>query len=337
VWKDVLAQKWEAKMKIFITGGTGFIGTHLVECLSETGHELWCLARETSQTQGLQASGARIIIGDINDKESLTRGMQGCDWLVHLASSFEFWVPDQRVYHAVNVVGVRNIMESALETAIQKVVHISTAAVYGNAPWPITEESHFGLYLPSRYAQTKHEGDMIAWHLYEEKGLPLVVIYPSAVMGANDPKAAGRYVKKFALGRMPAQVLVNTLFSFVHVIDVCEAIVRALEKEDNVGEKYLVSSCNMTWGELNQLICEAAGSRPPFLRLPDTITMLGAYLLTGIANLIKRPPLLDLSVDQIRLMKQGFQLDGSKVERELGLVYTPIQEAVAESVSSLRM
>jgi dihydroflavonol-4-reductase len=323
-------------MKIFITGATGFIGTHFVECLLETDHELYCFARKTSQIQGLKATRARIITGDINDKESLVKGMQGCDWLVHLASSFEFWVPDKRVYYEVNVDGLCNVMESALETGIQRVVHISTAAIYGNAPWPITEKSQYGSYRPSLYAQTKFEGDMIAWRMYEEKGLPLVIIYPSAVLGANDPKAAGRYLKNFALGRMPAQVLVNTFFPFVHVKDVCEAIRLALEKDDNIGEKYLISACNMTWGEINQIICEIAGSRLPFLRLPDTMTMVGAYVLTGIANLIKKPPLLDLSVDQIRLMKQGYQLDSSKAERELGLVYTPIREAVAEAVASLR-
>jgi dihydroflavonol-4-reductase len=321
-------------MKIFITGATGFIGGYLVKHLSETDHELYCFARKTSQIQGLQASGARIIIGDINDKASLVEGMQGCDWIVHLASSFELWMPDMRTLYDVNVDGARNVMESALETGIRKVVHISTAAVYGNSNWPTTEESPFGSYRPSYYAQTKFEGDMIAWRMYLENGLPLVIIYPSAVLGAHDTKAAGRYLKNFTLGRMPAQVLVNKSFAFVHVKDVCEAIKRALEKEDNIGEKYLISACNMTWGEINRMICEIAGTRLPFLRLPVGITMMAAYLLTGIAHLIKRPPLLDLSVDQVRLMKQGFQVDGSKAERELGLVYRPIREAVAEAVAT---
>lgn len=262
--------------------------------------------------------------------------MQGCDWLVHLVSSFEFWVTDKRVYHEVNVDGLRNVMESALETGIQKVVYVSAAAVYGNASRPITEKSQYGSYRPSLYAQTEFKGDGIAWRTSEENGLPLVIIYPSAVLGANDPKAAGQYLKNFSLGRMPAQVLVNTMFPFVHVKDVCEAIKLALEKDDNIGEKYFVSACNMTWGEMNQIICEIAGTRPPFLRLPATLTMGGAYFLTGIANLIKKPPLLDLSVEQIRLMKQGYQLDGSKAEKELGLVYTPIRQAVAEAVASFR-
>jgi len=244
-------------------------------------------------------------------------------------------VPDKQVYKAVNIEGVRNVMESALETGIKKVVHVSTVAVYGNATWPITEESQFGSYRPSRYAQTKYEGDLIALRMYEEKGLPLVVIYPSAVIGANDPKAAGRYIKNFALGYMPAQVLVNKVFPWVNVKDVCEAILRAMEKEGNIGEKYLITTVNMTFGEINKMICEIAGSRLPFLSLPESITMAGAYLLTGISDLIKKPPLLDLSVDQIKLMKQGYVFDGSKAERELGLVYTPIREGLVEAIASI--
>jgi dihydroflavonol-4-reductase len=322
-------------MKVFVTGATGFIGARLVECLSDTEHQVVCLARSTSVLERLQALPVSITIGDIRDAHFLVGAMRGCDWLVHLASSFEFWVPDRRVYREVNVEGVRNVMQSALQAHISKVIHVSTAAVYGNAPWPITEDTPFGTYRASEYAQTKFDGDMIAWRMYEEQGLPLVVIYPSAVIGPNDPKAAGRYLKNFALGRMPAQVLVDTPFPWVHVDDVCQAIHHALEKQDNIGEKYIVSACNMTFGEMNHLICEEAASRLPFVRLPEAMTVAGAKVLTAISGVTRRRPLLDLSVDQIDLMRLGYQLDGSKAERELGLVYTPIREAVAQAVASM--
>jgi dihydroflavonol-4-reductase len=324
-------------MRIFITGSAGFIGTRLVRFLSGTNHKLYCFDKKPSNNKLLEASGAKIITGDINDKKCLLQEMRGCDWLVHLASSFEFWVPDQQVYRDANVDGVRNVMEVALEVGIRKVVHVSTAAVFGNAPWPISEESQYGDYRPSRYAQTKFEGEMIAWRMYEEKGLPLVVIYPSTVIGANDPKAAGRYIETLALGRMPIQVLVNTVFPFVHVKDVCKAIIRSLEKRGNIGEKYLVSAANMTFGDMNRIICEITGNKVPTLRLPDAMTVACAHFLTGISRIIKTPPPLDLSVDQIALMKLGSQLDGSKAERELGLVYTPIYEALSEAVASLSL
>ncbi len=324
-------------MKIFVTGGTGFIGTHLVRCLAKTDHELVCLARRTSDLRTLRELGVTIAMGDVTDKDSLTKGMRGCDWVANLANLFLFWVRDERLYTDINVEGTRNVMEAALETGISKVVHVSTAAVWGKtdrADWPISEQTPVGAEKASKYAQTKYEGEEIAWRLHKELGLPLVMIYPTAVVGPDDPKATGRYVKNVARHRMPAQVLTEAPFCFVYVGDVCEAILRALEQEDNIGEKYLVSGANLTWGQVNRLICDISGVSLPPLRLPDAVTAFSAMLLTGLANLTKRPPLLDLSVDQVALMQQGFAIDASKVERELGLTYTPIRQAFEEAIAS---
>ena len=323
-------------MKIFITGSTGFIGTYLVNRLAKTQHELYCLAREKSETRFLEEIGVNIIKGDVTDKNSLLKGMEGCNWVAHLASSFVFWLPRKKAFKDVNITGTQNVMESALERGISKVVYVSTAAIYGNAKWPITEETPVGTERASKYVQTKYEGDLIAWDLYEKSKLPLVVIYPSAVVGANDPKACGRYFKNYAEGRMPAQVLTKFNFPFVHVKDVAEAIVKALEKENNIGEKYIVSAANHTWGEINQMISEISGTKLPFLKLPIWMTVMNSYILTGMANLIKKPPLWDMSVDQINLMKQGFKFDGSKVERELGITYTPVYNGIREAIESFK-
>ena len=262
--------------------------------------------------------------------------MEGCNWVAHLASSFVFWLPRKKAFKDVNITGTQNVMESALERGISKVVYVSTAAIYGNAKWPITEETPVGTERASKYVQTKYEGDLIAWDLYEKRDLPLVVVYPTAVIGANDPKACGRYFKNYAEGRMPAQVLTKFNFPFVHVKDVAEAIVKALEKENNIGEKYIVSAANHTWGEINQMISEISGTKLPFLKLPIWMTVMNSYILTGMANLIKKPPLWDMSVDQINLMKQGFKFDGSKVERELGITYTPVYNGIREAIESFK-
>jgi dihydroflavonol-4-reductase len=225
-------------------------------------------------------------------------------------------------------------MKSALEKGISKVVYISTAAIWGNAKWPITEETTVGTEQASKYVRTKYEGDLIAWDLYEKSRLPLVVIYPSAVVGANDPKACGRYFKNYAQGRMPAQVLTKFYFPFVHVKDVAEAIVKALEKENNIGEKYIVSAENYTFGEINQMISEISGTKLPILKLPTWATILTSYVITGIANLLKKPPIWDLSVDQVSLMKQNFKIDGSKSARELEIKYTSVYEGIKASIES---
>ena len=214
-------------------------------------------------------------------------------------------------------------MEAALEAQIKKVVMVSTLVTYGDAQWPITEDSQLGAGCASEYAQTKRAGDEVAWQLYRDQNLPLVVIYPSVVLGPHDPKSSGRYIQNLVHGRMPAQILINRPFSFVYVKDVCSAIWQALEKENNIGEKYIVNGANMTWGELNQLICDVGNTSVPKLRLPTPMVLLNARMLTALSSVTKKAPWLDLSIDQVSIMNQGCVADGSKAERELGMHYTP--------------
>ena len=316
-------------MKIFITGGTGFIGKHTVELLSKTNHQLVLLTRNTSNTSfisSLSNQNVTLTKGDLTDEGSLLNGMKGCDAVINIAAHYTFWEPDKKIYSKVNVKGTQNVMECALKSGIKKVVHISTAGVFGKpSEEPFNEKSSAGTVQFSEYFRTKYEGDRIAWNLFEKKGLPLVVIYPACVLGPEDPKASGSYVQNLINKKLPATVFNNRMFSFVCVKDVAQAIVNALEKENNIGEKYLIGNCRLKWKEINKLISETSGVPLPRLKLPEMITMMNAYLLTGLANLIKKPPLWDMSIDQMKVMKKGFSVDGTKAERELGLKYTPIE------------
>lgn len=322
-------------MKTFITGATGFIGTHLVKRLAQTEHELRCLVRKTSDVRGLNELGVALITGDVTDKDSLLEGMKGCGWVVNLANIYTFWEPDKQVYTDVNVGGTRNVMECALETGVSKVVHVSTGGIYGKPEdCPFTEESPVGPVRFSEYFRTKYEGDIIAWELHEKKGLPLVMIYPAAVLGPGDPKTTGEYIQDLIHRRMPARVFEDSILTWVHVRDVAEAIVRALEKEDNLGEKYLLGKHQMSLREVNEMISEISGVPLPKLALPDWMVVANATLLTALANLIKKPPILKMAKDKIRTMKEGFVIDGSKAERELGITYTPVRVALEEAIVS---
>ena len=322
-------------MKIFITGATGFIGTHLVKRLAQTEHTLYCLVRKTSNIRELKEIGATLVTGDVTDKNSLLEGMEGCDWLLHLANVYSFWESNKQIYTEVNVEGTRNVMECALETGVSKVVHVSTAATYGKpADSPFVEESAVGSVRFSEYARTKYAGDQIAWELYEKKGLPLVVIYPGSVVGPGDSKASGKYISDLLRRRLPATVLPNSVLTVVYVMDVVEAIVSAAEKENNIGEKYLIGKHQLSVGESNEMISEISGVPLPKIRLPDSLAMFNAILLTALADLIKKPPLWGMSTDQIKTMREGFRFDGSKAERELGITYTPIRDALEETIAS---
>jgi len=324
-------------MRVFITGGSGFIGSHVVKRLAQTDHRMHCLVRKTSQIPALEELGATCLVGDVTDKASLLKGIKGCDWVINLANIYSFWEPDIRIYTAVNVVGTRNIMECALESGVSKVIHVSTCTIYGKpADSPFTEESPVGPERFSEYSRTKYEGDRIAWDLHEKKGLPLVMIYPAAVLGAGDPKPSGKYLEDLLNRRLPATVFPNSILTWVYVRDVAEIIVRATEKEDNVGEKYLAGKFELSLREINYMVSEISGVPLPMLQLPDFMVTMNAQLLTWLSRLTKKPPLWGMSVDQIRTMKQGFHVDGSKAERDLGITYTPIRVAIEEAISSFR-
>jgi len=322
-------------MRIFITGGTGFIGTHVVGRLMQTDHEPHCLVRATSNTSELERMGVALVTGDVTDKASLLEGMSGCDWVVNLANIYSWWEPDKRVYSNVNVEGTQNVMECALETGASKVIHVSTAYVYGNpATLPFTEETPVGPARPSEYTRTKYAGDLIARQLYEERGLPLVMIYPGTVLGAGDPKLTGRYIKRFLSGRVPRISFTEAVHTYVHVGDVAEAIVRALEKEDNIGEKYLVGKHQLSLQEFNELISDISGAAlPP--TAPSAVTMLTCTLATWRANLTKKPPRL-APVGYLRVIRHGCRFDGSKAEKELGLTYTPLRDTLKEAIEPLK-
>ena len=322
-------------MKIFITGGTGFIGRHTTELLGKTNHQLNLLVRKTSDTSFLKYQNALKVFGDITDKQSVFNGMKGYDSVINIAAHYTFWEPDKSIYSKVNIGGTKNVMECASELGIKKIVHVSTAGIYGNTKdKPFNEESAVGTTQYSEYFKTKYEGDKIAWKLYNQKKLPLVVIYPVAVLGAGDNKASGKYIQDLINRRLPATVFKNGNFAFVYVKDVAQAIVNALEKENNIGEKYLVGNFNYKWGEINKMISELSNVPLPMFSLPDSVTMINAFFLTGLANLIKKPPVWGMALDQMKVMKAGFNVDGSKTERELGIKYTPIRLALKEAIDS---
>ena len=319
-------------MKTFITGATGFVGSHVVKRLAQSEHELYCLVRKTSHVGELEL-GATLITGDVTDKDSLLQGMRGCDAVINLAALYSFWEPNKRIYTDVNVEGTRNVMECALEMDVAKVVHVSTALVYGKpAVCPFTEESSIGPVRFSEYARTKYAGDLIAWDLYENKGLPLAVVYLGAVLGPGDPKSSGQYIEGLIHRRIPARAFEDAIMTYVHVRDVAEAIVRALEEENNIGEKYLVGKHRLSYQAYNELISEISGVPLPKRRFPNPAVMVIATLRTWLADLTQKPPAR--SIDEVRTMKEGFAFDGSKAERELGIAYTPIRIVLEEAIAS---
>lgn len=323
-------------MRVFVTGATGFVGSAVIPKLAASGHQLRCLVRASSLTTGLDRAGAELVRGDVTVRESLAPAMAGCDSVVHLANLYSLWEPDPRLYTTVNIDGTRNVMEAALESRVPKVVHISTVLVYGKpAEIPFSEETPPGSEQFSEYARTKAEGDRIAWGLHCERGLPLVVLYPAGILGPGDDKFTGQVIRNLVSGKMPATMLDDAVLTYVHVDDVAAGIVRAMEKQDNIGEKYILGTNQLSMREFFEIVCDCSGTAVPRLRIPDWLAMPTARLLTLLADLTNRPPLWGMAVDAVRMGIEGVQADGTKAERELGISYTPVRQALEECIRSL--
>jgi len=324
-------------MKLSVTGATGFIGRHLVENLVRAGHDVRCFVRRAADAPGMEAMGASVSMGDVTDRSSLQVGLAGRECVVNLANVYSMWEPDKAVYEAVNVAGTRNVLQCALECGVSKIVHVSTAGVYGKpAEAPFNEESEAGPRRFSRYARTKYEGELSARKFCEDNDLPLVVICPGAVIGPGDTKPTGKYIEDLMAGRMPVTVYRDVVMTYVDVGDVAEAIRLAVENELSAGETYLIGKHHLSFGEFNELIREATGVPTPKINLPDAAVRLSAAVLTAVSDATERPPPWGICVDQANLARGGVRFDGSKAERDLGLRYTPIRDTIKKTVASLR-
>lgn len=324
-------------MKILVTGATGFIGLHLVRRLAATDHQVSCLVRSSSNVFALEKLGVNLVTGDVTDRASLPDAMKGCDWVANLANVYSFWESKRETYAQVNIEGTHNVMEAALETGVSKVAHMSSVVTYGKpAKLPFTEETPVGPVQFSEYARTKYEGDLIAWKLYEERKLPILMLYPGGVVGPGDTKASGQYVQDLINRGLPTRVFDDSAMSWVHVKDVAEATLRALEKDGNVGEKYLVCGKCLTMREFNGMVTEISGVPLPKMQMPGPLVTLNAAALTALSSITKKTPRWGMAADQMRTIRGGIEADGSKAERELGISYTPIRTALEEAIDWYR-
>jgi dihydroflavonol-4-reductase len=327
-------------MDVLVTGATGFVGGAVVERLAGTEHRVHVLVRANSDFRRLQRLVAErrvrfaFHVGNTLDRGSCRDAMARCDAVLNCAGLNSFWEPDPGRYRAINVEGVRTVMEAALDAGVGKVVHVSTAMSYGfPCDSPFDETSAPGPHV-SEYARSKHEGDEVAWQMHDERGLPLVTVYLAAVVGRGDPKPVMQ-IREFVNGRIPAMVDSPHPFTYVDIRDAAEAIVRAMEKPGNVGERYLVGDQRVTTRQYFELIARIAAVEMPKYTLGRRVALALARALTAEADRTGKRPLMPR--DLVETVYRGpLVFDASKAKRELGLRFRPIHLALADAVAEYR-
>ncbi|MEK6277600.1 MAG: NAD-dependent epimerase/dehydratase family protein [Actinomycetota bacterium] len=261
-------------MKVFVTGGTGFIGGHVVRKLRERGDDVACLVRIPEKGKELADLGCELVGGDLSDSKAIEAGMQGCDAVIHGAAVYEVGIPKsaRSAMYDANVSGTERVLRAALEQQIPKVVYISTVGAFGNTHGKVVDETyqHPGQDFTSFYEETKYQAHQIARRLIDDEGLPCVIVQPGGVYGPNDHSAIGSQINQFLAGRMPMLAFPDLGFNMVHVEDVADGVLLALDK-GQVGEQYVLGGQITTMRELIETVGRVSGRKAPKRAMPTPL------------------------------------------------------------------
>lgn len=254
--------------KTLVTGGGGYLGSHVVRALGERGDELRLLARRQSNLDHLSSVAFERSTGDVTDRRAVRRALKGVDRVFHLAGRTSLRPGDRGGVFRTNLRGSRILFEEALEAAVERLVHTSTVGAIGVAkPHGTADETtafdigHLGL----AYVNSKHEAELEAFRL-AAAGLPVVIVNPSFVLGPEDPSGTSMgLVRRFLLGQIP--VYVDGALNIVDVRDVARGHLLADEK-GHVGERYILAGRNFTLQRLFADLARISSRRPPAVKLP---------------------------------------------------------------------
>jgi dihydroflavonol-4-reductase len=318
--------------KVFVTGGTGVIGTALVARLIARGDDVVGLARSDAAEAALRSAGASVIRGEASDEDALTRGMDGCALAFNVAGINSLCVDDPRPMEALNARAPVAVVRAARRAGVGRLVHTSSAATVGEAPGTVGSESspHRGWYL-STYERTKTEGERAALATAREHGVDLVCVNPSSVQGPGRAGGTARFLLAFLDGRL--KVFVPTNVSLVDIGDCVEGHLLAAQRGVG-GERYLLSGMTLTMTEALALAGEVAGvQRTPRL-LPRGVATVGAAVVERGYRLARRHP--PVCREMVRTLLHGHRYDGSRATRELGLEYSDPRETLRRTVDWAR-
>jgi dihydroflavonol-4-reductase len=314
--------------RVFVTGGTGVIGTALVSRLLERGDDVVGLARSDAAAAALSDRGVHVVRGEGYDVDALANGMAGCASAYNVAGVNSLCVEDPRPMERMNVEGAVAAVRAAARAGLARLVHTSSAATIGEPPGAVgTEQTvHRGWYL-STYERTKTEGERAALTAAREVGQDLVLVNPSSVQGPGRAGGTGRFMLAFLDGRL--KVFVPTVVSLVDIDDCVTAHLLACER-GAPGERYLINGMTLPIEQALALAAEVAGvERRPRLVPRRVATVAAGLVERGFRLAGRRPPVCR---EMVATLLHGHRYDGSRAERELGLRYTDPGETLRKTV-----
>src|SRR5271166_4054851 len=323
-------------MLAFITGATGFLGSHVARVLAEQGADLRLLVRPTSNLRNLEGLKAETAVGDLREPASLEKAMAGCDAVFHVAADYRLWVRDPDDMYRSNVEGTRAILEAARKNRVPRVVYTSSVATIGftHSGAPADEDSPVSLAdMIGHYKRSKFMAEQIALEA-GRSGMHVVTVNPTTPVGEQDvkPTPTGRIVLDFLKRKFPAYV--ETGLNLVDVRECARGHVAALEKGKS-GERYILGGEDLTLKQILDRLAAITGLKSPTVKLPYVFAF-----ATGVVDEMVTGRLLGCepraTIDAVRMGRKMMFVSSEKAERELGWRTVPVDGALQRSVNWFR-
>ncbi len=331
-------------MLAFVTGATGFLGSHVARVLAEQGAELRLLVRPTSDLRNIDGLKADRVVGDLRDPSSIAKALSGCDVVFHVAADYRLWVRDPGEMYRSNVEGTRSLLDAARKQGVRRVVYTSSVATMGfssgsnrsssNKGRVADEESPVSLAeMIGHYKRSKFMAEQVAIEA-AQSGSDVVIVNPTTPIGERDikPTPTGRIVVDFLKRKFPAYV--ETGLNLLDATECARGHVQALEKGRS-GERYILGGENLTLKQILDRLAAITGLKSPTVKLPYVFAFATGVvdeMVTG--RLLGREP--RATIDAVRMGRKMMFVSSAKAERELGWRTVPVDGALRRSVEWFR-
>jgi dihydroflavonol-4-reductase len=323
-------------MLAFVTGATGFLGSHVARALAAQGAQLRLLVRPSSDLRNIEELNAERVLGDLRDPASIEKVLAGCEAVFHVAADYRLWVRDPEQMYRSNVEGTCGLLAAARKQGVRRVVYTSSVATMGftSNGSLADEQSPVSLAdMIGHYKRSKFMAEQAALEA-ARSGVDVVVVNPTTPVGERDvkPTPTGRIVLDFLKGKFPAYV--DTGLNLVDATECARGHIQALEKGKS-GERYILGGENLTLKQILDRLAAITGLKSPTVKLPYVFAFATGVvdeMVTG--RLLRREP--RATIDAVRMGRKMMFVSSAKAERELGWRTVPVDGALRRSVEWFR-
>lgn len=322
-------------MKVFVTGGTGYIGNRIVHHLVDKGYTVHALVRSKQKANLLQREGIELFVGDLTNKEAMIEAMLGCDFIIHSAAFAALHTTNTQLYYDINVKGSQQVYYAAQESGIKKMVFISSAGVLGPSQNNIIrEDSPRTVAYFNEYEKTKAEAE--SWLLNKSaQNLEVLSLNLSRVFGPGqltEANAGTRLLQQVAKGWRVIPGDGKSIGNYIFIDDVLEACHRAIEMGKG-GERYIIGGDNIDFETYFEVAKKATGATQAMIHVPVSIIMTIARGMSLMARFGVTPT---ITPPWVRRYMYNWELDNKKAQTQLGMRFTPFEEGITKTVEWLK-